>query len=100
MLHCAVETNIVSYKNDSNFACHSVLGTVTMTSLNYRPDIDGLRAIAVLAVVLHHLSAPLMPVGYVGNAVFFVISDHLITRINSREMEQGHFQICPLLRAA
>ena len=57
----------------------------------YRPDIDGLRAIAVLAVVLHHLSASFMPGGYVGVDVFFVISGYLITRIISREMEEGTF---------
>lgn len=57
----------------------------------YRPDIDGLRAVAVLAVVLHHLSASLMPGGYVGMDVFFVISGYLITRIISREMAQGTF---------
>lgn len=57
----------------------------------YRPDIDGLRAIAVLAVVLHHLSASLVPGGYVGVDVFFVISGYLITRIISREMEEGTF---------
>ena len=67
------------------------LATPTMTSTNYRPDIDGLRAVAVLAVVLHHLSAPLMPGGYVGVDVFFVISGYLITRIISREMEEGTF---------
>lgn len=58
---------------------------------NYRPDIDGLRAVAVLAVVLHHLSASLVPGGYVGVDVFFVISGYLITRIISREMEEGTF---------
>lgn len=58
---------------------------------NYRPDIDGLRAVAVLAVVLHHLSASLLPGGYVGVDVFFVISGYLITRIISREMEEGTF---------
>ena len=57
----------------------------------YRPDIDGLRAVAVLAVVLHHLSAPLIPGGYVGVDVFFVISGYLITRIISREMQEGTF---------
>ena len=57
----------------------------------YRPDIDGLRAVAVLAVVLHHLSASLVPGGYVGVDVFFVISGYLITRIISREMEEGTF---------
>ena len=62
-----------------------------MAITNYRPDIDGLRAVAVLAVVLHHLSAPLMPGGYIGVDVFFVISGYLITRIISREMEEGTF---------
>jgi peptidoglycan/LPS O-acetylase OafA/YrhL len=60
-------------------------------TLAYRPDIDGLRAIAVLAVVLHHLSASLVPGGYVGVDVFFVISGYLITGIISREMAQGNF---------
>lgn len=58
---------------------------------DYRPDIDGLRAIAVMAVVIHHLSAPLLPGGYVGVDVFFVISGYLITRIISREIEDGSF---------
>jgi peptidoglycan/LPS O-acetylase OafA/YrhL len=62
-----------------------------MALTNYRPDIDGLRAIAVLAVVLHHLSASLVPGGYVGVDVFFVISGYLITSIISREMAEGQF---------
>lgn len=61
------------------------------TPSHYRPDIDGLRAVAVLAVVLHHLSAELLPGGYVGVDVFFVISGYLITRIISREMQEGTF---------
>ena len=65
------------------------MATPTLTSPNYRPDIDGLRAVAVLVVVLHHLSASFMPGGYVGVDVFFVISGYLITRIISREMEEG-----------
>lgn len=60
-------------------------------NLAYRADIDGLRAVAVLAVVLHHLSAPLMPGGYVGVDVFFVISGYLITAIISREIQEGTF---------
>ena len=57
----------------------------------YRSDVDGLRAVAVLAVVLHHLAESLLPGGYVGVDVFFVISGYLITGIISREMEQGRF---------
>ena len=62
-----------------------------MTVPHYRADIDGLRAVAVLAVVMHHLSASLVPGGYVGVDVFFVISGYLITSIISREMAQGRF---------
>ena len=57
----------------------------------YRPDIDGLRALAVLAVVLFHLSPTLLPNGFLGVDMFFVISGFLITTILYREMEQNNF---------
>ena len=50
-------------------------------SLQYRADIDGLRAIAVLSVTLFHLDALGMTGGYVGVDIFFVISGYLITNI-------------------
>ena len=62
------------------------LATFAMTSPNYPPDIEGLRA-----VVLHYLSAPFAPGGYVGVDVIFVISRYLIPRIISREMEEDTF---------
>lgn len=65
--------------------------TISSAKSDYRPDIDGLRAVAVLAVVLHHFSAPLVPGGYVGVDVFFVISGYLITGIIAREMAEGRF---------
>lgn len=61
--------------------------------MTYRPDIDGLRALAVLPVVLYHLGIPAFSGGYVGVDVFFVISGYLITGIIWREVVQGNFSI-------
>ena len=59
----------------------------------YRPDIDGLRALAVVPVVLYHLGSGLMPGGFVGVDVFFVISGYLITRLLAREIDRGRYSI-------
>ena len=58
---------------------------------DYRPDIDGLRAVAVLAVVIFHLNKEWLPGGFAGVDVFFVISGFLITGILSRRMAVGTF---------
>ena len=64
-----------------------------MSGIQYRPDIDGLRAIAVLAVVLYHFGLGGLSGGFVGVDVFFVISGYLITGIIHREMQRGEFTL-------
>ena len=64
------------------------------STLNHRPDIDGLRAIAVGSVVLYHCGfARLLPGGFIGVDIFFVISGFLITGIVSSDIEKGRFSL-------
>ena len=58
-----------------------------------RPDIDGLRAIAVLSVFLYHLEVPPFGGGFVGVDIFFVISGYLISRIVLTDVESGSFSM-------
>jgi peptidoglycan/LPS O-acetylase OafA/YrhL len=58
---------------------------------NYRPDIDGLRAFAILSVVLHHAFPKEIRGGYVGVDVFFVISGFLISSILFTEISEHRF---------
>lgn len=57
-----------------------------LRSLSYRPDIDRLRAIAVVSVVVFHINKSLVSVGYTGVDIFFVISGYLITLLIYRQM--------------
>jgi peptidoglycan/LPS O-acetylase OafA/YrhL len=57
----------------------------------YRPDVDGLRAIAVLAVVLFHANPKLVPGGFIGVDIFFVISGYLITGLIASGIENNTF---------
>jgi peptidoglycan/LPS O-acetylase OafA/YrhL len=61
------------------------------TGLSYRPDIDGLRAIAVLAVVIFHAFPNVLPGGFVGVDIFFVISGYLIGSILLLQLSEGRF---------
>ena len=69
---------------------------VHMSGMDYRPDIDGLRAVAVLGVVAFHLE--LIGGGFAGVDIFFVISGYLITRILVTELAAGTFNVRSLIR--
>ena len=62
-------------------------------SIRYRPDVDGLRAVAVLPVLLFHFDVPPFSGGYVGVDIFFVISGYLIGKIILDELEAGRYSI-------
>ncbi|MCC6274951.1 MAG: acyltransferase, partial [Leptospiraceae bacterium] len=66
---------------------------LTNKALDYRPEIDGLRALAVLPVILFHAGFEMFSGGFVGVDVFFVISGYLITTIILSDLEQGKFSI-------
>ena len=62
-----------------------------MSVINYQPHIDGLRAIAVLSVLIFHVESTYLPGGFLGVDVFFVISGFLITSIIYRKKIAGTF---------
>ena len=75
----------------SGQSLHTNVGTI-----NHRPEIDGLRAVAVVAVILYHAGFAINGTdpflgGYIGVDIFFVISGYLITSIILREISTGSF---------
>ncbi|MEQ1934179.1 MAG: acyltransferase family protein [Fimbriimonadaceae bacterium] len=63
-----------------------------MIIATYRPDIDGLRAVAILPVVFYHAAAGFSG-GFVGVDVFFVISGYLITSLITRDLSENRFSL-------
>lgn len=62
------------------------------TAFSYRPEIDGLRALSVIAVILFHSGIGNFSRGFIGVDIFFVISGYLITRLIVEQLEQGSFR--------
>jgi peptidoglycan/LPS O-acetylase OafA/YrhL len=74
-------------------ASHAFMHACGDKKTAYRPDVDGLRAVAVIAVVLFHGFPRLLPGGFIGVDIFFVISGFLITRQILASLEAGSFSI-------
>jgi peptidoglycan/LPS O-acetylase OafA/YrhL len=66
---------------------------ITEPGLKYRPEIDGLRAVAVLGVLAEHFRVPGFQGGFIGVDIFFVISGFLITRMIATEMAERRYSI-------
>jgi len=64
----------------------------------YRPHLDGLRAVAVLSVILYHIDERLLPGGFIGVDIFFVISGFLITLHILQELRDGRFSLLEFYR--
>ena len=64
---------------------------INLSHPKYRPDIDGLRAISVLAIVAFHAFPNWITGGFIGVDIFFVISGYLISTIVFENLNQGTF---------
>ena len=71
----------------------TLLSQTTTPAVRYRKDIDGLRALAVLPVVLYHAGIPFFTGGFIGVDIFFVISGFLITSTLLKDLSENNFSL-------
>jgi peptidoglycan/LPS O-acetylase OafA/YrhL len=88
-----LDTSSPSPRDGADPAGHANGGAAAVKKSQYRPDIDGLRAIAVLSIFLFHIDDDWMPGGYVGVDIFFVISGYLIGGIVLKDVMAGRFSL-------
>lgn len=62
--------------------------------IEYKPRLDGLRALAILPVILYHIDERIIPAGYLGVDIFFILSGYLITLILTTEYRHGSLSFC------
>ncbi|ABR91569.1 Hypothetical protein mma_1707 [Janthinobacterium sp. Marseille] len=86
----SVEFRHISLLHDVLFSAENWRYIIT-SHIKYRPDIDGLRAVAILPVVIFHAFPQYVIGGFVGVDIFFVISGFLISSIIIKEINEGKF---------
>ncbi|QWE20410.1 acyltransferase family protein [Polynucleobacter sp. AP-Kolm-20A-A1] len=79
------------YILDKQFLLPTMLNPHSQLHLKYRPDIDGLRGLAILFVVIYHVFPEFLNGGFIGVDIFFVISGYLITSIITSNLNQHTF---------
>jgi peptidoglycan/LPS O-acetylase OafA/YrhL len=86
-------TAIINCEKAAQPAKHMLPGQHAKSGLKYRPDIDGLRAVAVIVVLAFHIGLSRFSGGFVGVDVFFVISGYLISSIILADIDASRFTI-------
>lgn len=85
--------HLVNFITSPKSTCKPACVGVQSRKSDYRPDIDGLRAIAVISVVVFHAFPSLIHGGFIGVDIFFVISGYLISKHIWEELATGTFSI-------
>src|SRR5262245_20006425 len=72
---------------------HAAPGAAPKPSIPYNAALDGVRAIAIMAVLIFHVSPAILGGGFVGVDVFFVLSGFLVTSILIKDLREGRFSM-------